>query len=310
MHKLIRLMMVVCFISAAALAQSPDARTKAELLLKQARNVVGDEAKLKSLQSLSASGTVRRPAGDSYLEVEVEYDVLLPDKFLRSENPHRFTTSTVIEGDQTYIRRIPTDEVARESDDPRIQARRKAAQHADFSRIMLGWLLTAPPSEEITYSYASESPVAGGTAEMIDAKGRGNFNVRLYLDQQTHRVLMLTFRGKKLTEVMRVMANVPGGPRDPQPDIRKLTPEQLEKLQRQMQADREEWRKQFQAAMAKAPEVERRLVFSDYKSVGGINLPHRLRRYEDGELFEEWTITKFKVNPKFPPAVQAAIAKQ
>lgn len=51
----------------------------------------------------------------------------------------------------------------------------------------------------------------------------------------------------------------------------------------------------------KSPEVDFRWAFSDYKSVGGLNLPHRMTKIEGGTPNEEWEISKIKVNPKLSP---------
>jgi hypothetical protein len=37
----------------------------------------------------------------------------------------------------------------------------------------------------------------------------------------------------------------------------------------------------------------------DYKDVAGLKLPHRIARAIDGEPDEEWTFTRFVVNPTF-----------
>ena len=52
------------------------------------------------------------------------------------------------------------------------------------------------------------------------------------------------------------------------------------------------------AAYDKAPEVDYIWNFGDYKSEGGLNLPHTLTKSIGGEPNEEWTITKYKFNDK------------
>lgn len=51
----------------------------------------------------------------------------------------------------------------------------------------------------------------------------------------------------------------------------------------------------------KAPEVDFRWAFTEYKSVGGLNLPHRMTKIQGGTPNEEWEISKIKVNPKLSP---------
>ena len=54
MRKLILSIIVAITIPALALAQAPEAKAKAEQILKQARAAVGDEKKLKELIGLSS----------------------------------------------------------------------------------------------------------------------------------------------------------------------------------------------------------------------------------------------------------------
>ena len=56
--------------------------------------------------------------------------------------------------------------------------------------------------------------------------------------------------------------------------------------------------KEMMEAFEKSPDVDYRWAFSDYKGVGGLNLPHRLTKIEAGTPNEEWEISKYKVNPK------------
>jgi hypothetical protein len=308
MRRLIRLVTVASSLAAAALAQGQDPQTKAAQLLNQARAALGDEARLRSLQSLSVSGTLRRAVAGATAEMEIEYDIVLPDKFRRSERRPSFTSMTVIESDDRIVDRVvPTEQPPRAGPDAQALARLRAARRAEFARLTLVWLLAPPHSERVRYAYAGEAEENGVAADVIDVEGEGNFRARLYLDRRTHRPLLLSFRGRKISEVIRAMANVPGGPQEPEPDVSKLPPAEQERVRRERQALREAWRKQFREAAAKAPEVERRLVVGDYKNVGGLNFPHRLARVEDGEVFEEWSITRIKINPRFGAAALEAM---
>lgn len=59
--------------------------------------------------------------------------------------------------------------------------------------------------------------------------------------------------------------------------------------------------KEIQERFEKAPEVDLRWAFGDYKSVGGLNLPHRMTKIQGGTPNEEWEISKIKINPKLSP---------
>jgi hypothetical protein len=49
------------------------------------------------------------------------------------------------------------------------------------------------------------------------------------------------------------------------------------------------------------PTVTFELRYEDYRAVDGVMLPHRLTQSVDGNATEEWTISRFKVNPAFKP---------
>lgn len=85
-------------------------------------------------------------------------------------------------------------------------------------------------------------------------------------------------------------ANAQGGAQRQQGQRPELTPE-----------ERERRMKEFQERFEKAPEVDYRWAFADYKSVGGLNLPHRITKMEGTTPNEEWEISKIKINPKLSP---------
>lgn len=301
MKKLLSALFVLCFVSVTGFAQD-NSVAKAEQVLKQARAAIGDPVKLKALSSLSASVTSQRTVNGNPAESEIEYDIILPDKFRRRENRQPFTTVTVIDDDSTSTYRMPLsvngETQTRETlNDPIMQARRKD----DYTRVLLGWLLMAPAYETVEYSYAGEHKEPDGTADMIDAKSQTGFTTRLYIDQKTSRLLMLTYRGKQLSFATRALAR--STPTTPSQTDANLSAAQKESARQARTAALEKRRKEFEEALAKAPEVEYRWVFSDYKNVKGYMLPHRVVKSEAGHEFEEWTITSFKINPKLNAAL-------
>jgi hypothetical protein len=62
-----------------------------------------------------------------------------------------------------------------------------------------------------------------------------------------------------------------------------------------MMKDLEARRKELEA---KARTVEYRIYYADYKTVGGVQLPHRIQRAIDGKPTEEMIFDTIKVNPK------------
>ena len=107
MRKQVLAIIAAVTIPALALAQAPDAKAKAEQVLKQARAAVGDEKKLKELQGLSITGTARSGAGERQMESDLEIEVLMPDKVKKTTNGQFATLITTLNGDQVWNDFIP-----------------------------------------------------------------------------------------------------------------------------------------------------------------------------------------------------------
>ncbi len=286
--------LIAILIIAAAMTElfpnvnAQDAIAKAQQLLNQARAALGGD-KLKSLQSLSATGSYRRSFGQMEMSGEVQFELLLPDKMMKIETLSpmpslEITRIEAINGDSVWedqqqhgggggmmiIRRGPNI-----SDPKKAQEALQQAVRSDFSRLTIGWLLATPSSFPVEYSFAGEAEAPDGKADVLDVKGASGFAARLFLDQKTHRPLMLTYIGKKPRVVTQTMTGPPRGH------------EEAEKRVKEMEAE-----------AAKQPEVEYQLRFDDYRSVDGISFPHKLVRSIENEVSEEMEITKIKINPQ------------
>ncbi len=306
MRTLIPATICLFLLAFVTLAQAPDSQAKAAQILQQARAAIAPEAQRTALQSLSILYTSNRTVGATHFENDIEYDILLPDKFRRRESRQPFTTVTVMQDESALTYSVPNptsggDVLRENSPAPQAQARRRA----DFTRVLLGLILTTPTDMPVEYSYAGEHKEPDGIAEMLDVKGQDGFAVRLYIDQKTNRLLALTYRGKQLSRAVQTMArlssNAPA--QKPAKDPKKLTPEEQAQRQVERWTEMEQRRKQFEEALESAPEVEYRWTFSDYKSVKRISFPHHLTKSEAGYEYEEWGISSYKINPKFAPAV-------
>ena len=176
MRTLIPATLCLFLLSFVVLAQSPEAQTKANQILIHARTAIAPEAQLNALQSLSVIYTASRTLGATHFENDIEYDILLPDKFRRRESRQPFTTVTVMQDESASTYSVPNpasggDALRENSTDPQAQARRRA----DFTRILLGLLLKTPTEVPVEYSYAGEYKEPDGVADMIDVKGKDGF---------------------------------------------------------------------------------------------------------------------------------------
>jgi hypothetical protein len=265
-------------------SEAQDATGKAQELLRQARTSIGGE-KLRSLGSLSATGSYRRIMGEREMSGEIQFDLILPDKMMRTEtmNPvpgAEITRIEAINGNISWADQQSSGTgggmimVRRPGGDSRQgQAMQTNAIRAELARISIGWLLSSPASLPVEFTYAGQAEAPDGKAEALDIKGPNGFSARLFLDQKTHLPLMLTYNGKKPRIMMRTFT----GPR---------SKEEVEIEARKAESE-----------AANQPDDEYQMRFSEHREIEGISLPHRLTRAIDGEVNEELEISKFKINP-------------
>jgi len=279
--------MVDIFTSVSA----QDAAAKAQQLIAQARAALGGD----KLKSLSVTGNYRRTFGQMEMAGEVNYDLLLPDKMMKTEtmNPAPSIEITRVEtlnsddvwedqqqrgggGGMMIFRRGPGGPGV---DPQKAKDMMKQVVRSDFARLLIGWLLTTPSSFPVEYSFVGEAESPDGKADVLEVKGPGGFATRLFLDQKTHYPLMLTYNGKKPRIMTQTAA--PGAPRNP---------EEMEKRMKEVEAE-----------AAKQPDVEFRIYLSDYREVNGVSFPHKLARSIENEVNEELEIKTVKINPQFKP---------
>jgi hypothetical protein len=289
--------LILILVIAAAMAElgagvvAQDAATRAQQLINQARAALGGD----KLKSLSVTGNYRSTFGQMEMSGEVNYDLLLPDKMMKTEtmNPApsiEITRLETINGDDVWedqqqhgggggmviIRRGPGGPAA---DPKRAQAAMQQGIRSDFARLSIGWLLTTPSSFPVEFSFAGEAEAPEGKADALDVKGPGGFAARLFLDQKTHYPLMLTYNGKKPRFITHTKAA--GAPENP---------EEVEKRMKETEAE-----------AAKQPDVEFRIYLSDYREVSGVSFPHKLTRSIENEVNEELEIKNVKINPQLKP---------
>jgi hypothetical protein len=301
------LLSLLVALAGATLGQNADPVARAAEIINQARAAIGDEAKLKGLQSLTAAGTSRRVFGEREITSEITLELLLPDKIKRTSVSApfpgaEFTVVEAINGDQVWTdfnSTMPAGPGGPGGPGGGMgrfggmggggggnEANRQLQLKAELTRTLLGILLAAPAGVPVEYKWIGEAKAPDGSADVIEVKGPGDSVSRLFIDQQTHRILMLGYRGKNLQGVMRGRGGQggPGGGGGQPP-----SPEEQEKR-----------RREIQEAIAKAPDVDFFWRFSDYKAFNGLTLPTRLTKATGDQLNEEWEI-KYKINPGLKP---------
>jgi hypothetical protein len=176
----------------------------------------------------------------------------------------------------------------------------------DFARIALGMFAKSPSAYPLDIAYAGQAEAPEGKADVIEVKGEGDFAARLFIDASTHLPLMLSWMAKEPMNMVRRATDGPGGGTTvtlgggavaasgataAQAPRANMTPEERDQMLKQLEAQAKE-------AEAKRKVVEYRLFYSDFRTVDGIKLPHKLQRSIDGKPTEEVTFDKVKVNGK------------
>ena len=306
-------------------------------VLAGARKALGGD-KLAAVKTLTAMGrTVRTGQGGNTVENEFEMALELPDKYLlrsvmMAMGNMSIYRNTGFNGAQpieeidrppnlsggTFMMRVAgpggtpmdpakmTPEQKAESDRMRLLANKR-----EFAKLALGMFAASPAAFPLTLADAGQAESADGKADAIDVKREGEFTARLFVDAATHLPLMLSWMEKEPLQMQMapggtvtsggggtVMSGGGGahviqtmevgmGARGSQT----MSKEEREKRQQELAA-------QLKEAEAKRRMVEYRVFYTDYQSVGGVQLPHRIQKSIDGRTTEEMIFDSFKINPK------------
>lgn len=298
---------------------------RAAEVMAAARKAIGDK-KLDGVKTLTVEAQVQRNVGAMQMTTETEILLELPDRYLRSDTasgPMGGGMTSGFNGDKAIrpananmsmagggmVIRMgpgapPPGEKASPEEQERLDKLMLRNARVELSRLMLGWFAAAHPSIGAAFTYGGEAESPDGKADVIDVKNADGFNARLFIDRETHLPLMITYQGPQPRVVTA------GGPMRqavPPPAAGghvavQQAPERREMTEEERRKAREEAEKQVEARRNQPPAmVEYSLFFDDWREVGGIKFPHRLRRAMSGATNEEWTINKVRVNPKIDP---------
>src|SRR3954469_7537207 len=181
-------------------------------ILAAAREALGGEKRLNGVKNFVAAGRTRQVRGDNLVPIEFEIAVELPDKYVRKDEipaQESGPTSTGFNGDELIQLPVPVPPPAAPAAagragaaaTPPPQAQLDAARNArvvtvkqDFVRLTLGMFAASFSSYPLTFSYVGQAEAPQGTADVVEAKGAGNFSARLFINSQTHLPIMVSWQ--------------------------------------------------------------------------------------------------------------------
>jgi hypothetical protein len=279
---------------------------RAAEILASARKAIGG-GQLDSLKTFSAQCDVQRNIGGMQLNSDVEILLELPDKYARVDTMNGGPGMAIAGGGATgfngehVLQKLgagpggggmvirmggpggalpPPEKLAPEQLEQRKVATLRNSK-TEASRLMLGWFAMAHPIAHAAYTYLGEAESVDGKAYVIDVKNADGLAARLFVDEQSHLPLMVTYQAAKPRMITQTMSAPAGGHTAVQSG---------------------DAIKQAQAAMNEAPEMaDYTVYFEDWRDADGMKFPFKMRRASEGNTTEEWTVSKIKVNPKIDP---------
>jgi hypothetical protein len=293
--------------AAPAAAPAPSDAKSLEILA-EVRKAIGGDAKIAALKTVSFEGTYRRLMGEQDMAGDLELYFSLPDRFQRVEqlppfgpNPTGIRIAQTWNGTEGWagpLGPVPGGMMFRfggpggpggPGGGPggpggpggnRANFDPNARMRGEFYRAALAMFPGTPATSGLTFTYVGKAESPDGEAEVLDAKGEGNFAARVFIDAKTHLPVMLTYQGRDVTQIRMQRPQRKDGETD-------------EQFRERIRAERE-------AAGPPPPPkmVEYTMFIADHKDVGGVKIPHHITMQSGDKPTEEWELKKAKANPK------------
>ena len=168
----------------------------------------------------------------------------------------------------------------------------------DFVKLSLGMFATSFASYPLTFTFAGVAEAPQGKADIVDVKGPGGFALRLFINEESHLPIMVSWT----TPAASVVLKVPGmpAPENVPPGtvfVEALAPPPPTATKDDQAAYAKSLQDLRKEALAKAKPIEHRIYYADYRDIGnGLRFPFRIRRATAGETLEETNFDSFKTN--------------
>lgn len=299
---------ILIFLLPVALAQisvvnrQPEVRTQE--LLQLARAAIGNAT---TLQSLVVKGTIKRRI--KYVEVssptevqekektltsKLRVEFQFPDKFRIREkgsqiNGLGYELVATVNNREAWL--YPPPIVPSTPENRRVVSVEEAEQNlvrqaqmarANISRLTLGWLLTPISPTPLEFDYMGRVTSEGGTNDVLIVRDVDGYKMLLLLDPQTH---LLTMLNETVVMPQRVTV-IPTGFGFDRRFNRAITAKAREERQ----------------ARSKPPQaVSIQMRLSERRNIEGLNFPHRITTYYNGQEVEEIEFHDFQLNHAINP---------
>ena len=145
----------------------------------------------------------------------------------------------------------------------------------ELLRTTLGLLLTAPAGMDVNYTCAGDGDVDGTSCYVVVAEFAGS-SFRLYLSKASSLPVMMSYKGVKEPQVFTYHTATPQG------------------------GDEAKQNMVFTRKIEGGPAggaAEFNVKFSDYRSVGGVQLPYKWTQPVGGEPDETFDVISYEINP-------------
>lgn len=178
---------------AAARSDKGDATT----VLAAARKALGGDAKIAAVKTLVLTGRTRQVRGNNLVPIEFEIQIELPDKYSRrDETPAQDTGPNISGFNGDRLVQLPKPPMP--LPEPAATARVTSLKQ-DFARLMLGFFASTYSSYPLTFTHIAQAEAPQGTADVLEAKGFGDFTSRLFIATQTHLPVLASWETKAPT---------------------------------------------------------------------------------------------------------------
>src|SRR5262249_3586955 len=193
-------------VATAAPFAAQNAAPDPSAVLAAAREALGGEKRLTAVRTLIATGRTQQVRGDNLVPIEFEIAVELPDKYVRKDEiPAQESGPTAVGFVADTLIQLPPQAApgGRPGGPPppaaeQLEAARRArifSAKQDFARLTLGMFAGSFAGYPLTFTYVGQAEAPQGKADVIEAKGAPNMALRLFIAQDTHLPIMVSWNG-------------------------------------------------------------------------------------------------------------------